>query len=133
MKYVAWDPEKMEIRMHSNVVMLNILPDAYHSDPQASRTVRPETACMKDVVVYSNGRCRSVAITSMAVMFGWVALWGDAANFHRGMSAGGGAVLSSNSVPFARILFAFVSILTGLASFWAWKKTFRSLRAIRAT
>jgi len=68
----------------------------------------------------------SVAITSMAVMFGWVALWGDAANFHRGMSTGAGAVLSSSSVPLARILFALVSLLTGLASLWAWKQTFRS-------
>ena len=49
----------------------------------------------------------------------------DAANFHRGMSTGAATVLSSSSVPLARILFAVVSILTGVASLWAWKQTFR--------
>jgi hypothetical protein len=68
----------------------------------------------------------SVVITSMAVMFGWVAIYGDAANFHGSLSVGGAAMTLGGSATPARILFAAVSILTGLASLWAWKQVFRS-------
>jgi hypothetical protein len=74
----------------------------------------------------------SVAITSMAVMFGWVAIYGDPANFHGSMSIGGTAVASSSAPAPARILFAVVSILAGLASLWAWKQVFRSRSKLRA-
>ncbi len=66
-----------------------------------------------------------IAITSMAVMFGWVALCGDSANFHSGLGTGGAVMASRGSVAFARILFALVSILAGLAAVRAWKQAFR--------
>jgi hypothetical protein len=65
-----------------------------------------------------------LVITSMAVMFGWVAVYGNAADFHGGVSIGG-ATVSSSAAP-ARIAFAVASILTGLASLWAWKRVLRS-------
>jgi len=68
----------------------------------------------------------SVMLTSLAVMFGWVAIYGDAANFHGGMSIGGPALASSSAVAPARALFAVASSVTGLASLWAWKQAFRS-------
>lgn len=68
----------------------------------------------------------SLAITAMAVMFGWVALFGDAANFHSGASTVGAPSAPISSAVSARILFAAVSILAGLASAWNWKQVFRS-------
>lgn len=67
----------------------------------------------------------SLVITAMALMFGWVAIYGDAANFHGGASIGGAAVYSSGSATPARIVFGLASTLTGLASLWAWKQVFR--------
>lgn len=70
--------------------------------------------------------CGSVVVTAMAVMFGWVAVFGDAAGFHGGMSVGGIGVTSGGSAGTARILFGVASVLTGLAASWAWKQVFRS-------
>jgi hypothetical protein len=67
-----------------------------------------------------------VLATSMTVMFGWVAIFGDASNFHGSVSAGGIAVATSDSAAPARIAFAAASILTGLAAAWAWKRAIRS-------
>jgi hypothetical protein len=67
-----------------------------------------------------------VLTTSMTIMFGWVAIFGDASNFHGSVSAGGIAVATSNSATPARIAFAVASILTGLAAVWAWKRAIRS-------
>lgn len=67
----------------------------------------------------------SVVITGLAVMFGWVALYGDAANFHGSVSVGGVAAASAGSATTARILFGAVSILVGLAALWSWRQTFR--------
>jgi len=69
----------------------------------------------------------SLVITSLAVMFGWVAIYGDAANFHASASVGGAAVASGGgSAAPARIAFAVASGLTGLASLWTWSRVFRS-------
>jgi hypothetical protein len=65
------------------------------------------------------------AITSMAVMFGWVAIYGDATGFSGGVGIGGAAVTSSGSVTLARVAFGILSIVFGLASLWAWKQVFR--------
>jgi hypothetical protein len=67
-----------------------------------------------------------VVATCMAVMFGWVAISGDAANFYGGMSAGRASVALNSSAAPARVLFALVAILAALASLWAWKRVFRS-------
>jgi hypothetical protein len=69
----------------------------------------------------------SLAITSFAVMFGWVALYGDAANFHGSMGANGIAVSSSSALP-ARVAFGIASTFAGLASFWAWRQVLRSTK-----
>ncbi len=68
----------------------------------------------------------SVVATCMAVMFGWVAIYGDAANFYGGMSVGRAPVTLNTPAALARILFAVVSILAWLVSLWAWKRVFRS-------
>ncbi|HXQ64712.1 MAG TPA: DUF3592 domain-containing protein [Steroidobacteraceae bacterium] len=67
----------------------------------------------------------AVAITSMAVLFGWVAVYGQAAGFSGGVSIGGATVTSGRSVTPARIAFGIASILVALASAWAWKQVFR--------
>lgn len=69
------------------------------------------------------------AITSMAVIFGWVAIYGDAAGFSGGVSMGSVAVTSSGSVTPARIAFGLGSVVFGAASLWAWKEVFRVGRA----
>lgn len=66
----------------------------------------------------------SLAITAMAVMFGWVAIHGNAANFHgTGILA---SATTSGSVALARILFTVLATLTGMFSVWAWRQVFRS-------
>ena len=66
-----------------------------------------------------------LTITSMAVMFGWISLYGDSAGFSGGVSVGGAAVSSSGSVTPARIAFGLASIGLGVVSLWAWKQVFR--------
>jgi hypothetical protein len=67
-----------------------------------------------------------VVVTALAVMFGWVAIFGEAAGFRVGMSVGGAQVTSGSSAAIARILFGVASLLTGLAALWAWKRLFIS-------
>ena len=67
-----------------------------------------------------------LAITSLAVIFGWVAIYGDAAGFSGGISMGGVAVTSSGAATPARIAFGLASIVFGLSSLWAWKRVFRA-------
>jgi len=80
--------------------------------------------------VGANGRLSnilgSIVATCMAVMFAWVAINGDAPNFYGGMSAGRAAVAFNSPTVLARILFAGVATLAGLASLWGWKRVFRS-------
>jgi hypothetical protein len=66
-----------------------------------------------------------LVVTSMAAMFGWVALFGDSAGFSGGASIGGVAVTSSGSVTPARIAFGIASLGLALVSLWAWKQVFR--------
>ena len=67
----------------------------------------------------------AAAITSMAVLFGWVAIYGQAAGFSSAVNIGGAAVRSGGSVTPARIAFGIASIVLALASAWAWKQVFR--------
>lgn len=66
----------------------------------------------------------AVAITAMAVLFGWIAIYGQAAGFSGGVSMGGLAVTSGASVTPARIAFGIGSLVFGLASLPAWKQAF---------
>lgn len=65
------------------------------------------------------------AVTSMAVVFGWVSLYGDSAGFSSGVGIGGATMRSSGSATGARIAFGMASIVLGLASLWAWKQVLR--------
>ena len=65
------------------------------------------------------------AMTAMAVVFGWVALYGEAANFSGGVSIGGVGVSAGGSVTLARIAFGFGACIFALASLWAWKQVLR--------
>ena len=67
----------------------------------------------------------AAVVTSMAVMFGWVAIYGQAAGFSGGVSIGGAAVTLGGSVTPARIAFGIAAIVLGLASLVAWKQVFR--------
>lgn len=66
------------------------------------------------------------AITSMAAIFGWVALYGEAAGFSGGVGIGGVAVASSGSVTPARIAFGIAALVCGLASLPAWRQVLRN-------
>ena len=68
----------------------------------------------------------AVAIMSMALIFGWVALFGEDSGFAGGVAIGGVAVGSSGHVTPARIAFGFGSVLFALASLPAWREVFRS-------
>lgn len=70
----------------------------------------------------------SIVATSLAAMFGWVAVYGNSAGFHEMISVGGRAVASTGYPAIARTLFAAMSILAGLASVWSWRQVFRSRR-----
>ena len=64
-------------------------------------------------------------MTAMAVLFGWVSLYGDAKGFSSSVGAGGAHVTTGGSVGAARIAFGIGAALTGLASLVAWKRAFR--------
>ena len=64
-------------------------------------------------------------VSAMAVIFGWVAVYGEATGFSGGGSIDGAAVRSNGSVTLARIAFGIASIVFGLGSLWAWKQVFR--------
>lgn len=75
-----------------------------------------------------NDALGGAVMTSMAVMFGWVSVYGEAAGFSGGVSTGGVTMMSRGSVTPARIAFGLASILLGLASLWAWKQVWRGRR-----
>lgn len=64
-------------------------------------------------------------ITSMAALFGWVSLYGDASGFSAGIGAGGARVATSGHVTAARIAFGVGAVCFGLMSLLAWKAVFR--------
>jgi hypothetical protein len=66
-----------------------------------------------------------LVMTSMAVMFGWVAFFGQASGFSVGAGVGGAAVSWGGGVTAARIAFGIASVLTALASLWAWGQALR--------
>jgi Protein of unknown function (DUF3592) len=66
-----------------------------------------------------------LVMTSMAVMFGWVAFFGQASGFSVGAGVGGASMSSGGGVTAARIAFGIASLLTALASLWAWKQVLR--------
>lgn len=61
-------------------------------------------------------------MTSMAVMFGWVAFFGKASGFNVEAAVGGAAVNLGGGVTAARIAFGIASALAVLASLWAWRQ-----------
>jgi hypothetical protein len=66
-----------------------------------------------------------LVMTAMAVMFGWVAFFGQASGFSASAGIGGVAVSSGGGVSAARIAFGIASILTGLASLSVWRQVVR--------
>ena len=64
-------------------------------------------------------------MTSMAVMFGWVAFFGQASGFSVGAGVGRAVVSTGGGVTVARIAFGIAAGLTGLASLWSWKQVLR--------
>jgi hypothetical protein len=67
----------------------------------------------------------ALVMTSFAVMFGWIAFFGQASGFSAGAGVGGASVSSGGGATAARIAFGIASGLAGLASLWAWKQVLR--------
>jgi hypothetical protein len=66
-----------------------------------------------------------LVMTSMAVMFGWVAFFGRASGFGVGAGVGGTAVSLGGGVMAARIAFGIASVFVGLGSLWSWRQVLR--------
>jgi len=64
----------------------------------------------------------ALVVTSMAVMFGWIAFFGQASGFSVGAGVGRAAVSTGGGVSVARIAFGIAAGLLGLASLWSWKQ-----------
>ncbi len=74
----------------------------------------------------------ALVTASMAIMFGWVALFGQASGFSVSAGVGGATLSSRGGVTAARIAFGIASVLIGLASLWGWKQVLRrSTRSIQ--
>ena len=67
----------------------------------------------------------ALVMTSMTVMFGWVAFLGQASGFSVGAGVGRAAASTGGGVTVARIAFGIAAGLTGLASLWSWKQVLR--------
>jgi hypothetical protein len=67
----------------------------------------------------------ALLISTMAGMFGWIAVYGEASGFSSGAGLGHVAMASSGPVMPARIAFGIGSIVFGLASLHAWNQVFR--------
>jgi hypothetical protein len=63
-----------------------------------------------------------VAVGSMSILFGWVALYGEASGFSGGVGGGGVMVSFGGSALIPRIAFGLVGIVFGLGSLWMWKR-----------
>lgn len=66
-----------------------------------------------------------LVMTSMAVMFGWVAFFGRASGFGVGAGVGGTTVSLGGGVMAARIAFGIASVFVGLGSLWSWRQVLR--------
>jgi Protein of unknown function (DUF3592) len=76
----------------------------------------------------------SAIVTALAVMFGWVAIYGDNASFSSGIGGGGLAMPSGSGAHAARIAFGAASAITGLVACWAWMRALRvNLRSCSAS
>jgi uncharacterized protein DUF3592 len=67
----------------------------------------------------------SLVVSSMAIIFGWVALFGQASGFSGSVGVGGAAVGMGGGVTVARIAFGAFSLIAGAASLWSWKQVLR--------
>jgi len=67
----------------------------------------------------------ALVVSSMAILFGWVALYGQASGFGGGVGFGRTAVGMVGGVTVARIAFGAFSAFAGVASLWSWKRFLR--------
>jgi hypothetical protein len=67
----------------------------------------------------------ALVVSSMTIVFGWVALFGQASGFGGGVGVGGAAVGIGGGIPIARLAFGAFSIFLGAASVWTWKQVLR--------
>ncbi len=67
----------------------------------------------------------ALVVNSMAIIFGWVALFGQASGFSGGVGNGGAAAGMGGGVPVARIAFGAFSAFASAASLWSWKQVLR--------
>lgn len=73
----------------------------------------------------THGALGALVMSSMAIIFGWVALFGQVSGFSEGVGVGGAAVGMGGGVTVARIAFGAFSVFAGAASLWSWKQVLR--------
>jgi hypothetical protein len=61
----------------------------------------------------------------MTIIFGWVALFGQASGFSGGVGVGSAAVGMGGGVTVARVAFGAFSLVAGAASLWSWQQVLR--------
>jgi hypothetical protein len=67
----------------------------------------------------------ALVVSSMAIIFGWVALFGEASGFGGGVGVGSAAVGMRGGVTVARLAFGAFSFAAGVAALWTWKRVLR--------
>jgi Protein of unknown function (DUF3592) len=67
----------------------------------------------------------ALVVSSMAIIFGWVALFGQASGFSGGVGVGGVAVGMRGGVTVARVAFGAFAVVAGIASLWGWRQVLR--------
>jgi hypothetical protein len=73
----------------------------------------------------ANWALGALVVSSMAIIFGWVAIFGQASGFSGGVGIGGAAVGMGGGVAVARIAFGAFSVFAGAASLWSWRQVLR--------
>lgn len=67
----------------------------------------------------------ALVVSSMAFIFGWVALYGQASGFSETGGVGGAAVGTRGGVTVARLAFGAFSVFAGIAALWSWRQVLR--------
>ena len=67
----------------------------------------------------------ALVVSSMAFIFGWVALYGQASGFSGGVGVGGAAVGMRGGVTVARLAFGAFSVFAAIAALWSWRQVLR--------
>jgi len=73
----------------------------------------------------SHSAMSALVVSSLAIIFGWVALFGQASGFSGGVGVGDASVGMGGGVTAARIAFGAFSVFAAAASLWRWREVLR--------